>query len=74
MSDRCAFVRDNVFHLQVVALPLLSALRLLRLVTLPSIQHRHVGGSQLRPDVLTNDAKGVCSSGALSLCTWSEQY
>jgi len=43
--DRVGFVRNNLFDLAVVALPLLRPLRLLRLVTLLSVLNRNIGGS-----------------------------
>ena len=43
--DRPSFVRDNVFDLVVVVLPILRPLRLLRLVTLLTVLNRYAGGS-----------------------------
>lgn len=51
-EHRRAFVRDNVFDLVVVAVPILRPLRLLRLVTLLSVLNRHAG-SRLRGKVST---------------------
>jgi voltage-gated potassium channel len=50
--DRWTFVRTNLPDLAVVALPLLRPLRLLRLVTILNVLHRHAGNS-LRGRVVT---------------------
>ena len=56
--QRRAFVRQNVFDLVVVAVPLLRPLRLLRLVTLLSVLNRHAG-SRLRGKVVSYAVGGT---------------
>ncbi len=44
-GDKPRFIRTHVLDLVVIALPLLRPLRLLRLMTLLNVLHRHAGGS-----------------------------
>lgn len=57
-EQRGTFVRQNVFDLIVVAVPLLRPLRLLRLVTLLSVLNRHAG-SRLRGRLVTYAVGGT---------------
>jgi voltage-gated potassium channel len=57
-GQRGAFVRQNVFDLVVVAVPILRPLRLLRLVTLLSVLNRHAG-AHLRGKVVTYAVGGT---------------
>lgn len=56
--QRRVFVRQHVFDLVVVAVPVLRPLRLLRLVTLLSVLNRHAG-SRLRGRVVTYAVAGT---------------
>lgn len=57
-EQRRLFVRQNVFDLVIVAVPLLRPLRLLRLVTLLSVLNRHAG-SRLRGRLVTYAVGGT---------------
>jgi voltage-gated potassium channel len=57
-EQRRLFVRQNVFDLVIVAVPLLRPLRLLRLVTLLNVLNRHAG-SRLRGRLVTYAVGGT---------------